>query len=236
MRVLIAFLCGLLLCMRPYPALGAGDVPIVATKELPSIVRTIAPPAAATDFIKRAPAFSQVLWEHRSTVPLHYDEELAALLTQVNSEGNGSITWKRDTEVYGKYEYWDFPCEVDGKSYDDCDGYAIWKLRRLIELGLPSTPLIFALAYDETKTFHAVLIVVTDAGEFVLDNRHTTVKTVRELISLGYNFTARVASGERFNGTWVEFDPVYPIPPPVQLPIATANPNPPKPINPLCPR
>ncbi len=238
MRIVIALLVGLVTCLFPHPALGASDLPIVQTRELPLTIRTTNAPIYASEFIQRAPAFSAALLKAKSKKPLHYDAKLAALLEQVNTEGNTKITWTREYNTFGQREYWDFPCESAGKLYDDCDGFAIWKMRRLMELGVPSTPLLFTLTYDETKNFHAVLVVATDAGDFVLDNRQSTVKPVHELIALGYNFASRVASGDRFDGMWVEFKPTYPVPPlaPDDYPIATSTPNPPRPINPLCPR
>lgn len=211
--------------------------PTVESQQLPPIVRYTRAPVAAQEFITRAPTFGKYLSDHKAKTnkPLKYDARLATLLQQVNTEGNTKITWKSDINVYGKPEYWDMPCESNGKLYDDCDGYAIWKMHRLIELGLPSTPLIFATAYDETKTYHAILIVMTDKGDFVLDNRNADVKTVTQLQAAGYNFISRTAVGDRFDGNWIDVQPMLPIPqtiPALPSPGASA----PEPLNPLCPR
>jgi predicted transglutaminase-like cysteine proteinase len=206
------------------------------TSQLPPITRYTKPPTYASEFIARSPEFGKYLLSHKSKSlkPLKYDDKLAALLQQVNTEGNTKITWTSDLRAFGKEEYWGMPCEKDDRLYDDCDGYAIWKLHRLIELGLPSTQLIFTTAYDETKTYHAVLIVVTDKGDFVLDNRSATVRTVTEMIGLGYNFITRPATGDRFDGLWVEVTPLYPIPLPA-VPKAVVGPASETP-NPLCPK
>jgi len=228
-RVFVVILV-LILILFPQTAFSSVDIGPVLTHNLPPTHRIIPAPIYAVEFMARAPRFSEVLKKHKSNKPLHYDERLAKILRQTQSEGNTNITWKSDKQVFGKIEYWDFPCKSNGKLYDDCDGFAIWKMRRLIELGLPSTPLLFTLAFDETKSFHAVLVVVTDAGDFVLDNRQTTIMTVEEMIKLGYNFTHRVARGDAFAGQWVEFKPIYPLPPTrAETTESTGA------VNPLCP-
>lgn len=147
-----------------------------------------------------------------SRKPLRMDAKLRALLEQVNSEGNAQITWADDQRVWGENDNWDFPCAASGRMYDDCDGFSLWKMRRLIELGVPSSPLLLGWTYDETGTGHLVLIVATDAGDFVLDNRMPRVWTTQEATALGYNFMWRAASGDDLAGPWLSLKHPSPTP------------------------
>jgi predicted transglutaminase-like cysteine proteinase len=204
MRLLI-----LLFILLFVPSSAAAEFAVFQTSAMPPILLITQSPLEAKQFTRREPAFAAELAKHKSTKLLHYDKALAALLEKVNTEGNTNITWTSDQDTWGQEENWDFPCQVDEKLYDDCDGFALWKLRRLIDLGLPSTPLLFTLTYTEGQKFHAVLVVATDAGDFVLDNRMKKVMRSQDLIAFGYNFDSRVAAGDQFDGLWVQFKPIY---------------------------
>lgn len=59
----------------------------------------------------------------------------------------------------------------------DCDDYVMTKRQRLIRAGIPASALRIAVVRTRMGEGHAVLIVKTTAGEFVLDNlRRTVVK------------------------------------------------------------
>jgi predicted transglutaminase-like cysteine proteinase len=59
--------------------------------------------------------------------------------------------------------------QVDPK-HGNCHDYALTKRQHLIQLGLPPSALHLAYAKTQTGEGHAVLLVVTDQGELVLDN------------------------------------------------------------------
>lgn len=166
------------------------------------IVASAPTPEPAKAFIKRNPDFIRVLRQSKSDKPLDGGPRTIALLEQVNREGNTLITWTDDRRAWGVVDSWDFPCEYDSKLYDDCDSFALWKMRRLIELGLPSTPLLLTLGQTEDGTGHAVLVVHTTTGDYVLDNRFSEVKTMSEIVALNYNLMWRVATGDRMD-RWV---------------------------------
>ena len=71
-----------------------------------------------------------------------------------------------DATHYGKEEYWTIP--TDG--YGDCEDYVLAKRQVLIHLGLPEPALRIAVVITPRLVRHAVLTVVTDEGNFVLDN------------------------------------------------------------------
>ncbi|WP_319533701.1 transglutaminase-like cysteine peptidase [uncultured Cohaesibacter sp.] len=57
----------------------------------------------------------------------------------------------------------------------DCEDYALTKQRELLRVGWPSDALLITTAYLQDGTYHAVLLVRTDRGEFVLDNLNSLV-------------------------------------------------------------
>lgn len=79
---------------------------------------------------------------------------------------------------------WDYP--NDG--YGDCNRYALEKRRVLEARGWPPESLLLAVALTETGEGHLVLVVRTDAGDLVLDNREPGVV---DWSSLPYRWVAR---------------------------------------------
>lgn len=97
-------------------------------------------------------------------------------LKRVNSQVNRSIQPRNDQ---GAADVW----SVDVSS-GDCEDFALTKRRALIKAGLPASSL--RLAYVKTKRGegHAILVVKTTRGDFVLDNLNASV---RPLSQSGYN-------------------------------------------------
>ncbi|MDE1939169.1 MAG: transglutaminase-like cysteine peptidase [Alphaproteobacteria bacterium] len=92
-------------------------------------------------------------------------------LWQVNTAWNTAVKPEEDAAHYGRVDYWTIP--TDG--YGDCEDYALAKRKSLADLGLPLGALRIALARTEDGTAHAVLDVVTDRGDYVLDNLASVV-------------------------------------------------------------
>jgi hypothetical protein len=76
-----------------------------------------------------------------------------------------------DEEHWGVSDRWDLP--ADG--FGDCEDYQLLKRRLLAEAGLPRRAMRMTVVVDETGDGHAVLIVRTDRGDVVLDNRTDAV-------------------------------------------------------------
>jgi predicted transglutaminase-like cysteine proteinase len=87
-------------------------------------------------------------------------------LRLVNVAMNKSIRPKDDKAHYGLDDYWTIP--VDG--FGDCDDYVLVKRKALMILGFPQSALRIAEVYAARFELHAVLVVTTDSGNFVLDN------------------------------------------------------------------
>lgn len=92
-------------------------------------------------------------------------------LRKVNDGVNDAIWPEDDQRHYGRAEFWNIP--TDG--YGDCEDYALTKRKQLIGLGLPIAALRIAVVITGDGSRHAVLTVVTDKGDYVLDNMKSDV-------------------------------------------------------------
>lgn len=86
-------------------------------------------------------------------------------IVSVNAEVNAAVAPLTDMEIYGVEERWEYPTTVG-----DCEDYALSKRKRLNEMGYPLEALLMTVARDSKGGGHAVLTVVTDLGDFILDN------------------------------------------------------------------
>ncbi len=125
------------------------------------------------------------------------------VLNTVNRKVNAAIKPKTDMEHFGIVDRWDLP--DDG--YGDCEDYQLLKRKILIEQhGLPRRALRMTVVIDELGEGHAVLMVRTDEGDLVLDNKRSAVLPWHET---GYVFVKRegqdgrdwVSLGERSSPT-----------------------------------
>jgi predicted transglutaminase-like cysteine proteinase len=95
-----------------------------------------------------------------------------AEISQINRTVNQQITPEDDSRHYGPAEYWTIP--TDG--YGDCEDYALTKRKALLQAGFPIGALRLALVITPERERHAILTLVTDRGDFVLDNLSDTVR------------------------------------------------------------
>jgi predicted transglutaminase-like cysteine proteinase len=90
-------------------------------------------------------------------------------LELVNSDVNSRVRSLSDIEHYGIDDYWELPLEGGGGA-GDCEDYALEKRKMLMSRGVPMRALSIALVRTAWNEPHAVLLVHTDEGEYVLDN------------------------------------------------------------------
>jgi predicted transglutaminase-like cysteine proteinase len=76
-----------------------------------------------------------------------------------------------DLDLYGVTDYWTIPT-----ARGDCEDYVLLKRKRLMELGWPASALLITVVRDERGEGHAVLMVRTQQGDFVLDNKTDEIK------------------------------------------------------------
>ncbi|SHH47693.1 Predicted transglutaminase-like cysteine proteinase [Marivita hallyeonensis] len=126
---------------------------------------------------------------------IEWTDALYDSLSAINAEVNREIRFVPDQERLGVEERWDFPVEGVG----DCEDFVLEKRRRLIDLGVPSAALTCGIAVHQVQLFpHAVLLVETSIGTFVLDNLEDEVMCWD---ALPYLYLLR----ERTDGLWDRF-------------------------------
>ncbi len=114
-------------------------------------------------------------------------------LKQVNYRINRKIIARSDRRTYKKLDFW----SLSGR-YGDCEDYALRKRQALLKQGWPSSALLLTTARDHLKRPHAVLVVKTNKGDYVLDNLNSSVKPWR---SVPYQWLKQQSQGNP--GRWV---------------------------------
>ena len=127
------------------------------------------PIAAWVEFCQRNPKECAVDLSEPATVTL--TTAVWRTLTAVNRRVNTRIKPMTDQAHWGVTDRWDFP--DDG--YGDCEDYQLLKRRMLVERGLPRRALRMTVVIDEIGEGHAVLMVRTDRGDYILDNKTMAV-------------------------------------------------------------
>ncbi|MBC8129220.1 MAG: transglutaminase-like cysteine peptidase [Rhizobiaceae bacterium] len=94
-----------------------------------------------------------------------WDGATKALVSETNAHVN-----RRIRPVNDRRETWSVDV-VRG----DCEDFALTKRRELIRAGLPASALRLAVGKTRSGEGHAILLVKTNAGDFVLDNRTSKV-------------------------------------------------------------
>lgn len=98
---------------------------------------------------------------------MRLDDRAWSELLTVNLKFNQAIEPVTDQDQFGVIENWDYAKTDKG----DCEDYVLEKRRELIKRGWPLSALLITVVIDKEGGGHAVLTVVTDRGEFVLDNQ-----------------------------------------------------------------
>ena len=128
-------------------------------------------------------------------------------LRGTNDLVNRTIEPESDRDHWGADERWDFP--TDGKG--DCEDYVLMKRKILMTHGYPRQALLIAVVYrPDDKEGHAVLMVKTDAGDLVLDNRRDMILQWNDT---GYEFLKR--QSQENQNRWVRLGNPVSTPPAV---------------------
>lgn len=138
-------------------AVGLGD-----TAAAPATEVALTAEAAAVDAISGGP-------EASPAEQLQLDRKTLALLKRVNAAVNRGIARRLDIETYGRSEVWSLPLQT-GVTFGDCEDFVLEKRHALLEAGVSPKALSIAVATTASGDTHAVLLVNTTAGEYVLDN------------------------------------------------------------------
>ena len=137
-------------------------------------------------------------------VRIDLDRDAMATLKAVNRRVNRDLIADTDARVYQTNDYWEAPALTRG-ARGDCEDFALVKRRLLIEQGIPAAALSLAIVRTRYNEDHAVLVVATRQGDFVLDNLAFTVRSWQKT---GYYWVSRQAPGDDL--AWVSLAPAPP--------------------------
>jgi predicted transglutaminase-like cysteine proteinase len=183
-------------------ASAIGAVPAVAGPEQLVHIRAsqvTSPPVGWVEFCARQPG------ECASTATAPHDIALSPEvwkdMVRVNKWVNKTIKPLTDLEHWGVVERWSYP--DDG--YGDCEDYVLLKRRIFIQSGWPRESLLVTVVRDKNEEGHAVLTVITDKGDYVLDNQNEDILIWSET---GYRFVKRQSQSDP--KVWVSLDDLRP--------------------------
>lgn len=137
-------------------------------------------PPGYVDYCGRHPEDCQ---KHPVIVP-RLDGSRYLQLYAVNSSVNSDVQYGEDLDVYGYREYWQRP----PAGFGDCEDYVLEKRQRLIDLGWPASALLIVAAVPSIGEGHALLLVVTDAGEFFLDSNTNQILPISKIVYKNWTF------------------------------------------------
>jgi predicted transglutaminase-like cysteine proteinase len=161
----------------PTEAIGAGG--------------SASPTLAWTEFCQSQPRECTV--DASEPVVLSLNQDLWLTILKVNEHVNRTILAVTDQDHWGVVDRWDYPDDGLG----DCEDIQLLKRKLLIEAGLPRRALRMTVVLDEHGMGHAVLMVRTSHGDFVLDNKRDAVLAWQET---GYHYVKREGDD---GSTWV---------------------------------
>jgi predicted transglutaminase-like cysteine proteinase len=104
-------------------------------------------------------------------------------IDQVNGYVQTKIRAVSDVELYGAPDFWTYP-----QAAGDCEDFVLLKKRYLVGMGFNPDILLVTVVLDEMGEGHAILTVVTDKGDYILDNRR---KEILRWDQTGYKFLKR---------------------------------------------
>lgn len=197
---------GLVLCTL---VIGGATTQAQTVASLPSASKvdeksTAKPVLAWTKFCERHPTECAIDRAEPTVVTM--TPEVWRTIMTVNRRVNTRITPLTDKAHWGVVDSWDFPEDGAG----DCEDYQLLKRRMLVERGLPRRAMRMTVVIDELNEGHAVLMIRTDRGDYILDNKTSVVLPWEQT---GYVYVKR----EGQDGTaWVSLGGVT-------SPVSTAN-------------
>ncbi len=127
------------------------------------------PTPAWIDFCRRMPTECKIDPAEPTVIALTPD--VWQTLVAVNRAVNKRIKPITDLKHWGVIDRWDFPDDGLG----DCEDYQILKRKLLADRGLPRRAMRMTVVRDGKGDGHAVLMIRTDRGDFILDNQRAAI-------------------------------------------------------------
>ncbi|GJD61875.1 transglutaminase-like cysteine peptidase [Methylobacterium frigidaeris] len=149
-------------------------------------------PAAAVGEARPVPAWVEFCTRYGSECAVDAGEPAQVTLTPrlwqtvtgINRQVNTSLRAVTDQEHWGVPDRWDLAEDGSG----DCEDFQLLKRKLLAQAGLPRRAMRMTVVIDEKGEGHAVLMLRTDRGDLVLDNKTSAVLPWHKT---GYTFIKR---------------------------------------------
>ncbi|MFC5556406.1 transglutaminase-like cysteine peptidase [Methylobacterium iners] len=133
------------------------------------------PGAAAVGEARPLAAWSAFCQAYAAECRMDRDEPARITLTaatwgtivSVNRRINRGVRAITDLDHWGQADRWDLAEDGSG----DCEDFQLLKRKLLVEAGLPRRAMRMTVVIDEKGEGHAVLTLITDRGDLVLDNK-----------------------------------------------------------------
>jgi predicted transglutaminase-like cysteine proteinase len=119
-------------------------------------------------------------------------------LVAINSGVNRTIRPATDEEIFGRPEVWAYPDKI---GEGDCEDLVLLKRRDLVQKGWPVGALLITVVRQLNGEGHAVLTVLTDRGDLVLDNLNPRI-----LVWSDTDYTYIKRQSEFDTGQWIGID------------------------------
>ena len=166
---------GLLAALALCAGLFCGGVQAQTLAALPSASAGLTvggearPILAWTEFCQSYPA--ECAFNRDEPARIALTPALWSTIVSVNRRVNRAIEPVTDQEHWGRPDRWDLA--EDGRG--DCEDFQLLKRHMLAEAGLPRRAMRMTVVIDEKGEGHAVLTLITDRGDLVLDNKTNAI-------------------------------------------------------------
>lgn len=146
------------------------------------IVGEARPIIAWTAFCERYAAECTVDTTEEATIAV--TPKVWQTIVSINRSVNTRIRPVTDQQHWGVADRWDLAEDGSG----DCEDFQLLKRKLLAEAGLPRRAMRMTVVIDEKNEGHAVLMLRTDRGDMILDNKTSLVLPWHDT---GYVFVKR---------------------------------------------
>jgi len=141
-------------------AASATDVPLSVSVSVPAYAKTVASDPVAADVAQPA--------AREAVAVFTLDRAGWRMVSRVNRRLNREIRQVSDDRLYGVEDFWQRP--EGSRARGDCEDYVLAKRAALIAEGVPAEALSIAIVETRWGESHAVLLLASDRGEFILDS------------------------------------------------------------------
>ena len=166
-----------------------------------AVVEKTTPPSGWAEFCHTYKSECDV----QSTLPrkIALTAEVWDKLVEVNHWANAHIKPTPDRKHWGRINKWYFA--EDGRG--DCKDYVLVKRRMLMQSGLPRETLLISVVWTPQNNGHAVLIVRTDKGDYVLDSLASKIVRWNQT---PYDYVMRQTQSNPNSWVYIDGDPLKP--------------------------